>query len=43
MQDDEYCFLYVIELILYTDYDEVIKLDEMVNSILAQLADNAEY
>ena len=38
---DGFCFLNAIELVLYCDYNEVVTLDEMVNTILVHLAANA--
>ena len=40
---DSFCFLYVIDLVLHCDYDEVKTVDHMANNILDYLATNADY
>ena len=37
------CFLNAIDLVLYHDYDGVVTVDHMANSILEHLSTNADY
>ena len=43
VQDDGFCFLTAIDLVVYCDFDEVEIVHHMVNSILEHLPSIAEY
>ena len=43
IKGDRFCFLNTIELVLYSDYDDIVTLDDMVNNILDHVAAYASY
>ena len=43
IRGDGFCFLNAIELVLCCDYDELVKLDHMQNTILVHHAANADH
>ena len=38
-----FCFLNVLESVLYCDYNKVVTLDDMINNILEHLSVNGDY
>ena len=43
VRGDGFCLLNAIDLLLYCDFDEVVTVDNMANSVLEHLATNIDY
>ena len=43
VRSDGFCFPHAVEMVLYSDHDEVVTLDSMESTILGHLVANVSY